>query len=1017
MANVILYEVDLKGIKTAIANQDDLTRAIKETKAEFKKAEFGTKEYQDLNRQLNELETSQQQIRKNERQNRKELELAAAAGEQSYRGLNAQLTIARNRYKDLAAAEQETTQEARQLLQVINQLDSRLKEIDTTVGQNQRNIGDYTQAFQQLGGIDFAGLLTGPGAILAIGAAAGETVRFLFDLTEEFRTLRGEIENLNVASDEQLGEFTARISAIERTFGATQEEILTAANAVSKQLGIDFGEALDRIETGFVRGDDASGQFLDSLSEYPAFFKEAELGADTLFNVINRSVQQGIYTDKGVDTIKEATLRLRELPTATIAALENLGISADQVQQKIGEEGIGSAIALVSEKLGQLEEDSPAVGQALADIFGGPGEDAGLQFILSLQDLNEETATAIDQSNEYQQQQQRTLEVNQEYARVAAQVAEQLSGQTSGFKNLVTIIQTGALQVLSFLIERVQTFFAALRPIGAALTRLGQALGFVTDTGKSSERAMAALNLVLQAGQTIVNIWAAAITFAIDQVTALVGGIVDFLEYLGILDDDAAKAAAATEDLAAAAGDAATETSAAGDTTEETTNKIKDYTKATTEAAVATETFANGSIAQLRQQVQKLKQDLEEAAPANQAGILEQLLGAEKALEAAETLNQELRNRLTITRDTIEPLNLIDTDLTRVKAEQSAEEVIAIVKDRNERLLEEERKRAEQTAAIREEVFNLLGDSISQIASAEDAINRSQLQQIEERYATEIALAEGNADRQEELEAQLAEEKQRLEEAAFQQQKKFRVAAAITSLAEGIVNILAAPSTIPDPFGTAFKAIRIGILTATTAKQIAAINRQTAERGILMEDRRIPLNLSAAFGGRIVDGIARGATHGDRSGGIAIAANGLPVLVENGEAIDRDEYGATLVINKRSSARFGPTLKALRGITFSGKRGILSAINQAGGGIPLAQTGAILQPAVQSVAAATTTAGAIVQTNFEATIAEASIRRLAAATGEEVATGARQGVEQGLQDANRRAEREARLAVRTGLQT
>lgn len=43
---------------------------------------------------------------------------------------------------------------------------------------------------------------------------------------------------------------------------------------------------------------------------------------------------------------------------------------------------------LVSEKLNELPESSAAVGTAIADIFGGPGEDAGLKYIRTLKDIS-----------------------------------------------------------------------------------------------------------------------------------------------------------------------------------------------------------------------------------------------------------------------------------------------------------------------------------------------------------------------------------------------------------------------------------------------------------------------------------------------------------------------------------------------------------------------------------------------------------------------------------------------------
>ena len=61
---------------------------------------------------------------------------------------------------------------------------------------------------------------------------------------------------------------------------------------------------------------------------------------------------------------------------------------------------------------------------------------------------------------------------------------------------------------------------------------------------------------------------------------------------------------------------------------------------------------------------------------------------------------------------------------------------------------------------------------------------------------------------------------------AFERRKKLEIAGALISSAQGVVNILSEKSTIPQPFGTAFKVAQIGILLATTVAQISKIKQQ-----------------------------------------------------------------------------------------------------------------------------------------------------------------------------------------------
>jgi len=68
----------------------------------------------------------------------------------------------RKQYKDLALSQKESTKEGKELLANITKLDTKLKAVDATVGQHQRNVGNYAQSL--------GGLKTG---LLEIGGALG----------------------------------------------------------------------------------------------------------------------------------------------------------------------------------------------------------------------------------------------------------------------------------------------------------------------------------------------------------------------------------------------------------------------------------------------------------------------------------------------------------------------------------------------------------------------------------------------------------------------------------------------------------------------------------------------------------------------------------------------------------------------------------------------------------------------------------------------------------------------------
>ena len=176
------------------------------------------------------------------------------------------------------------------------------------------------------------------------------------------------------------------VRAVSDHFGLDFYETLRSANNLANAFGITVDDAMMLMRDGLVSGANANGEFIDTVREYPRYFKEAGLSAEEFIAISTNAAKQGIYSDKGVDAIKEGNLRIREMTTATAEALEAIGISSEQVQRDL-QSGMTTTFEVmqqVAARLKELPASSAEVGAALADIFGGPGEDAGLEYIKSL---------------------------------------------------------------------------------------------------------------------------------------------------------------------------------------------------------------------------------------------------------------------------------------------------------------------------------------------------------------------------------------------------------------------------------------------------------------------------------------------------------------------------------------------------------------------------------------------------------------------------------------------------------
>ena len=92
-----------------------------------------------------------------------------------------------------------------------------------------------------------------------------------------------------------------------------------------------------------------------------------------------------------------------------------------------------------------------------------------------------------------------------------------------------------------------------------------------------------------------------------------------------------------------------------------------------------------------------------------------------------------------------------------------------------------------------------------------------------------INLVQGSLNAIAQLNEAAAGEDEKSQKQAFERSKKIQIAQALMSSAQGIVNILSAVSTIPQPFDGIYKAAQIAILGASTVAQVQKIRNQKFE--------------------------------------------------------------------------------------------------------------------------------------------------------------------------------------------
>mgnify|MGYP006284221975 CR=1 FL=1 len=286
---------------------------------------------------------------------------------------------------------------------------------------------------------------------VAFGAMAiKEAATAVFNYGKEVDTVRNKIKQLSGLQGAALNNMTGSVMATSKVFQKDYNQVLSAANALTKQLGASHSGAMDLIKQGLASGADVNGDFLDQIREYSVQFKEAGLNAEQTIAIMSQGVKSGIWSDKGADVIKEGTIRLREMTQGTKDALEGIGISSDEMKRKLetGQMTIFQAIQKVSGKLKEMPPQSAEVGTAIADIFGGPGEDAGLQFLTTLEDINLEMDDVVAESGEMAASQLRLVEAQERLKTLSAAV---FGGMNDGVRNLkASVLELVAKAIESF---------------------------------------------------------------------------------------------------------------------------------------------------------------------------------------------------------------------------------------------------------------------------------------------------------------------------------------------------------------------------------------------------------------------------------------------------------------------------------------------------------------------------------------------------------------------------------------
>jgi plasmid maintenance system antidote protein VapI len=193
-------------------------------------------------------------------------------------------------------------------------------------------------------------------------------------------------QQLGDLADNELQRATENAFRLNDVFGVETPESINAASTLMENFGLTSDEAFDFIASGFQRGLDSSGDFLDTIGEYSTQFSNGGADAGQFFSLLESGLQGGMLgTDRAADAFKEFRVRIQDGSSTTADALAMIGISSDDLAEKMasGQVTAADAFQLVVDALGDVDDENVRM-QAGVGLLGTQFEDLGTEAALGL---------------------------------------------------------------------------------------------------------------------------------------------------------------------------------------------------------------------------------------------------------------------------------------------------------------------------------------------------------------------------------------------------------------------------------------------------------------------------------------------------------------------------------------------------------------------------------------------------------------------------------------------------------
>ena len=406
----------------------------------------------------------------------------------SLRQLRAELSNLTKQYDALSKAERENDNVGVKLKNQINQVTNEIKRADEGTQRYYRNVGNYQNAILGALGINgrFANSLMGitaaeggvKGALASMGtsvkafgasltallanpvflaiagiAGAGMAFKWFYDYNVEIEHAMRLTREFTGVTGSELQHLRAEIQATASTYGKEYQEVLEGVDLLMANFHLTSEEAIRTLNDGFMIGADINGEYLNLLKQYGPIFKDMGYSASEVVALIQQT-RSGIFSKQGMEAIKQASARLREMSSSTRQSLSAIGIDVDALQRKMAEGKMVDALQEVTNKLKEVNGNTQEYGNVMADVFGRQGKFSSQEMIESLGDIDTNLQHLKESAGEYG----KTMDENQQATADLEEASARFFGVgENGWETLKTRADTYWKQALTKAINKTHS--------------------------------------------------------------------------------------------------------------------------------------------------------------------------------------------------------------------------------------------------------------------------------------------------------------------------------------------------------------------------------------------------------------------------------------------------------------------------------------------------------------------------------------------------------------------------------